>query len=325
VVTVRFRTLGRDGPELSVVGFGAWAIGGPWAWGWGRQDDRQSIAALHRALDAGVNWIDTAPAYGLGHSELLVGRVLRQRADRDRILVATKCGLWADGTRDLYDLRPRAIRREVDESLRRLGRDVIDLYQVHWPDRQTGTPVEDSWATMAALADAGKVRWLGVSNFDVALLERCERVRHVDALQPPLSLIDRSALDDLLPWCVAHGTGVVCYSPLQSGLLSGSFSRERLARLDRDDWRRRDEQFQEPRLSANLALAEALRPVAARHGVPVAAVAVAWVVAQPGVTAAIVGARSAAQVDGWLPAADPILDADDLAALDGAVPGTLVR
>ena len=322
---MRFRTLGRDGPELSVVGFGAWAIGGPWAWGWGRQDDRQSIAALHRALDAGVNWIDTAPAYGLGHSELLVGRVLRQRADRDRILVATKCGLWADGTRDLYDLRPRAIRREVDESLRRLGRDVIDLYQVHWPDRQTGTPVEDSWATMAALADAGKVRWLGVSNFDVALLERCERVRHVDALQPPLSLIDRSALDDLLPWCVAHGTGVVCYSPLQSGLLSGSFSRERLARLDRDDWRRRDEQFQEPRLSANLALAEALRPVAARHGVPVAAVAVAWVVAQPGVTAAIVGARSAAQVDGWLPAADPILDADDLAALDGAVPGTLVR
>jgi len=321
---VRYRILGRDGPALSVVGFGAWAIGGPWAWGWGRQDDRQSIAALHRALDAGVNWIDTAPAYGLGHSELLVGRVLRQRGDRDRIVVATKCGLWADGRRDLYDLRPQTIRREADESLRRLGTDVIDLFQIHWPDRQTGTPIEASWAAMAALADAGKVRRLGVSNFDVALLERCERIRHVDALQPPLSLIDRSALGALLPWCVAHGTGVICYSPMQSGLLSGAFSHQRLAELARDDWRRRDEQFQEPRLTENLAVAELLRPIAARYGVPVAAVAVAWVAAQPGVTAAIVGARKPAQVDGWLSAADLVLDANDLAALDGAVPGTLV-
>jgi aryl-alcohol dehydrogenase-like predicted oxidoreductase len=321
---MRYRMLGRDGPSLSVVGFGAWAIGGPWAWGWGRQDDRQSIAALHRALDAGVNWIDTAPAYGLGHSELLVGRVLRQRSDRDRIVVATKCGLWADGRRDRYDLRPQTIRREVDDSLRRLGTDVIDLFQIHWPDRQTGTPIESSWAAMAALADAGKVRRLGVSNFDLPLLERCERIHHVDALQPPLSLIDRSALASLLPWCVAHGTGVVCYSPMQSGLLSGAFSHQRLAELASDDWRRRDQQFQEPRLSANLAMAEQLRPIAARHGVPVAAVAVAWVAAQPGVTAAIVGARKPAQVDGWLGAADLVLDADDLAALDGAVPGTLV-
>ncbi|HEX9343709.1 MAG TPA: aldo/keto reductase [Actinomycetota bacterium] len=321
---MRYRTLGRDGPALSVVGFGAWAIGGPWAWGWGRQDDRQSIAALHRALDAGVNWIDTAPAYGLGHSELLVGRVLRQRADRDRIVVATKCGLWADGRRDLYDLRPQTIRREVDESLRRLGAEAIDLFLIHWPDRQTGTPIEASWAAMAALADAGKVRRLGVSNFDVALLERCERIRHVDALQPPLSLIDRSALEVLLPWCVAHGTGAICYSPMQSGLLSGAFSEQRLAELARDDWRRRDEQFQEPRLSANLAVAESLRPIAARYGVSVAVVAVAWVAAQTGVTAAIVGARKASQVDGWLGAADLVLDADDLAALDGAVPGTLV-
>ena len=321
---MRYHTLGRNGPLLSVVGFGAWAIGGPWAWGWGRQDDRQSIAALHRALDAGVNWIDTAPAYGLGHSELLVGRVLRQRPDRDRIAVATKCGLWADGRRDFYDLRPRTIRQEVDESLRRLGVEVIDLFQIHWPDRQTGTPIEASWSAMAELAQAGKVRCLGVSNFDVALLERCERVRHVDALQPPLSLIDRGALDSLLPWCVAHGAGVVCYSPMQSGLLTGMFSQQRMALLARDDWRRRDEQFQEPRLSANLAVAERLRPIAERHGVSVAAVAVAWVAAQPGVTAAIVGARKASQVDGWLGAADLVLGAADLAALDGAVPGTLV-
>ena len=317
---MRQRELGTTGLELSVAGFGAWAIGGPWAWGWGRQDDGESIDALHRALDAGVNWIDTAPAYGLGHSERIVGRALRERRDVHRIRVATKCGLWADGQRDVYDLRPSSIRREIDESRRRLGIDVIDLYQIHWPDRQTGTPVEESWTAMAELVTKGKVRHLGVSNFTVELLERCERIRHVDSLQPPLSLIDRSALAELLPWCVAHGTGVLCYSPMQSGLLTGSFSRQRAASLPSDDWRWRDPEFQEPRLSANLVLAERLRPVAARHGTTVAAVAVSWVLAQAGVTAAIAGARRPAQVDGWIAAGDLGLTLQDLDELEGAEP-----
>jgi aryl-alcohol dehydrogenase-like predicted oxidoreductase len=307
---MRYRRLGEL--ELSVTGFGAWAIGGPWAWGWGPQDDRESAGALHRALDAGVNWVDTAPAYGLGHSERIVGRVLRERGDAGRIRVATKCGLWADGSGDVYDLRPASIRREVDASRRRLGVEVIDLYQIHWPDRQTGTPVERSWETMAELVEEGKVRHVGVSNFGVDLLERCERIRHVDSLQPPLSLIDRAALAELLPWCLARSTGVLCYSPMQSGLLSGSFSSERAQRLPSDDWRRRDPEFRPPRLEANLAVAERLRPVAARHGVTVAAVAVAWVLAQPGVTGAIAGARGPAQVRGWLAAGDLALDPADL-------------
>ncbi len=321
---MRLRKLGTTQLDLSTVGFGAWAIGGPWAWGWGRQDDRQSIAALHRALDAGVNWVDTAPAYGLGHSEMIVGRVLRERGDgAGTVHVATKCGLWADSTGDVYDLRPASIRREVDASRRRLGVEVIDLFQIHWPDQRSGTPVERSWQTMAELVDAGKVRHIGVSNFDVALLERCERIRHVDSLQPPLSLIDRTALAELLPWCLAHSTGVLCYSPMQSGLLSGSFSRERARRLPCDDWRRRDREFQAPRLEANLAVAELLRPVAARRGATVAAVAVAWVLAQPGVTAAIAGSRRPAQVDGWLGAGDLVLDPADLEELERAWPASL--
>jgi aryl-alcohol dehydrogenase-like predicted oxidoreductase len=317
---MRVRRLGTTTLELSVVGFGAWAVGGPWAWGWGPQDDRASLAALHRALDGGVNWVDTAPAYGLGHSELIVGRALRERGGAGAVRVATKCGLWAEAGGDVYDLRPASIRREVDASRRRLGVDVIDLYQIHWPDRQTGTPVECSWETMAELVEEGKVRHIGVSNFSVDLLERCGRIRHVDSLQPPLSLIDRGALAELLPWCVAHSTGVLCYSPLQSGLLSGSFTAERARRLPPDDWRRRDPEFQPPRLEANLAVAELLRPLAARHGATVAAVAVAWVLAQCGVTAAIVGARGPAQVEGWLAAADLALEPGELDGLGRALP-----
>jgi aryl-alcohol dehydrogenase-like predicted oxidoreductase len=302
------------------VGFGAWAIGGRWAWGWGSQDDSQSVAAIHRALDGGVNWIDTAPAYGLGHSELIVGRALRERGAAGTVHVATKCGLWADDRGDVYDLRPASIRREVDASRRRLGVEVIDLYQIHWPDRCTGTPVERSWETMAELVEEGKVRHVGVSNFDVELLERCERIRHVDSLQPALSLIDRGALAKLLPWCRARSTGVLCYSPMQSGLLSGTFSRERALQLPHDDWRRRDREFQEPRLEANLAVAQRLRPVAARRRATVAAVAVAWVLAQPGVTAAIAGARGPAQVEGWLGAGDLLLDRADLEELERVLP-----
>jgi len=313
---MRRRRLGSQGPELSVVGVGAWAIGGPWRFGWGPQDDNESIAALHRAFDSGVNWVDTAAVYGLGHSEEVVGQVLRERgADT---LVFTKCGRpWygRPGNEPTYDLRPETVRFELEQSLKRLGTDHVDLYQFHWPDTETGTPVEASWAAMAELVSEGKVRWAGVSNFDVGLLERCERVRHVDALQPPYSLLDRAAAAELIPWCAANGTGVIGYSPLGSGLLSGGFDADRVRDLPADDWRRSDPEFRPPRLEANLELARRLEPVAARHGVPVAAAAVAWVLATEGVTGAIVGARRPSQVDGWLPAGDLRLTGDDLAAL----------
>jgi aryl-alcohol dehydrogenase-like predicted oxidoreductase len=320
---MQFRRLGRDGPELSVVGVGAWAIGGPWRFGWGPQDDDESIAALHKAFDAGVTWVDTAAVYGLGHSEEVVGQVLRERAGGE--LVFTKCGRpWygRENNEPTYDLRPETIRFELEQSLKRLGTDHVDLYQFHWPDTTTGTPVEESWGTMAELVTEGKVRWAGVCNFDVALLERCQRIRHVDSQQPPYSLLDRAAADELIPWCAANGSGVVGYSPLGSGLLSGSFDAQRARDLPAGDWRRGDSEFQEPALSRNLALAERLEPVAERHGVPVAAVAVAWVLATPGVTGAIVGARRPSQVDGWLPAGSLQLTDADLAELRAAVEDT---
>jgi aryl-alcohol dehydrogenase-like predicted oxidoreductase len=320
---MRFRRLGSYGPEISVVGIGAWAIGGPWQFGWGPQDDDESIAALHKAFDSGVNWVDTAAVYGLGHSEEVVGQVVREHGGE--VLVFTKCGRpWYGRENDepTYDLRPETIRFELEQSLKRLGTDHVDLYQFHWPDTETGTAVEDSWATMAALVTEGKVRWAGVSNFDVELLDRCARVRHVDALQPPYSLLDRRAAGDVIPWCAEHGTGVICYSPLQSGLLTGSFDADRVRDLPADDWRRDSGDFRSPKLEANLELARRLEPVAERHGVPVAAVAIAWVLATPGVTGAIVGARRPSQVDGWLPAGDLQLSEADLAELQQALQDT---
>ncbi|HZA84690.1 MAG TPA: aldo/keto reductase [Actinomycetes bacterium] len=320
---MQFAKLGRDGPEISVVGVGTWAIGGPWRFGWGPQDDDESMAALHRAFDSGVNWVDTAAVYGLGHAEEVVGQVVREHGGE--LLVFTKCGRpWygREGNEPTYDLRPETIRFELEQSLKRLGLDHVDLYQFHWPDTETGTAVEDSWATMAELVTEGKVRWAGVSNFDVGRLERCQRLRHVDSLQPPFSLIDRRAAADVIPWCAANGTGVICHSPLQSGLLSGGFDAQRARDLPADDWRRGDGDFNPPGLERNLALARRLEPVAERHGVPVAAVAVAWVLATPGVTGAIVGARRPSQVDGWLPAGNLRLDEADLAELDRAVAET---
>jgi aryl-alcohol dehydrogenase-like predicted oxidoreductase len=317
---MQLRNLGSHGPGISVVGVGAWAIGGPGAGGWGPQDDDESIAALHRAFDSGVTWADTAAVYGRGHSEEVVGQVVREHGDG--VLVFTKLGRnWygsPDGT-PVNDLRPSSIRFELEQSLKRLGRDHIDLYQFHWPDSSTGTPVEESWRTMADLVEEGKVRWIGVSNFDVELLERCERIRHVDSLQPPVSLVDRTSLGELLPWCQANGTGVLAYSPLASGLLSGSFDRARVEALAPDDWRRSDPDFQSPRLEASVALADRLRPVAGRHGVEVAAVAVAWVLEQTGVTGAIVGARRPSQLDAWLPAGTLRLGATDLEEIAAAI------
>jgi len=316
------RRLGRTGLELTTVGFGAWAIGGDWKYGWGPQDDRDSIAAIHRALDLGITWIDTAAVYGLGHSEEVVQRALHGMSDRP--LVLTKCGMvWhdqADGV-PRENLRPAEIRRECEDSLRRLGIEQIDLYQFHWPD-QTGTPIEDSWGVMAELVQEGKVRWAGVSNFDVALLERCEPILHVDSLQPPFSAIDRAVAAEILPWCARNGTGVIAYSPMASGLLTGAFTKERMITLDPADWRHGFSEYQEPRLSRNLALQDELRPIAQRHGASVAAVAVAWTLAWPGVTAAIVGARNAAQVDGWIGAADLALTDADMSAIGDVIVST---
>lgn len=310
------RLLGITDLEITTVGFGAWAVGGGgWAFGWGPQDDEASVVAIRRAIAHGVNWIDTAPVYGLGHSEEVVGRALADIPLSEKPYVFTKCGLIFDRSRPFEiaqcNLRPKSIRREVEASLKRLGVDRIDLYQFHWPDA-VGTPVEDSWGEMARLVEEGKVRAVGVSNFDVGLLERCERIRHVDSLQPPFSMISRKAAVSLLSWCKAHGTGVIVYSPMQSGLLTDSFSIERVARFAKDDWRRRDPEFQALNLERNIALRNALRPVAQRHGTTVSAVAVAWTLSWPGVTGAIVGARSATQVDGWVQAGAIQLTRDDL-------------
>jgi aryl-alcohol dehydrogenase-like predicted oxidoreductase len=320
------RPLGTTGIEITPVGFGSWAAGGGgWAFGWGPQDDGETIAAIRHALDRGVNWIDTAGVYGLGHSEEVVARALRDLPSGDRPYVFTKGGLdWNVADRlaaPREDLRPATIRRHCEDSLRRLGVERLDLFQFHWPDR-TGTPIEDSWAEMLRLVDEGKVRAAGVSNFDVALLARCEAMRHVDTLQPPFSLVRRQVASAEIPWCREHHTGVIVYSPMQAGLLTDGFSAERLAKLDAGDWRRRSADFQPPALERNLALRDALRPLAERHGVSVAAVAVAWTLAWPGVTGAIVGARSPAQVDGWIAAASLELSSGDLDEIARAVLGT---
>ncbi len=320
------RPLGSSGLAITRVGFGAWAAGGGgWSFGWGPQDDEDSLAAMRRALERGVNWIDTAPVYGLGHSEEVVGRLLRDLPAAERPLVFTKCGLIWDARSPMVQsrrvLEPESIARECEASLRRLGVERIDLYQFHWPD-QSGIPIEDSWAAMARLVEQGKVRAAGVSNFGLDLLERCEAVRHVDSLQPPFSLIRRDAAQREIPWCVEHGTGVVCYSPMQSGILTDGFDAARVARLAPDDWRRRAPEFQAPNLDRNLALRDALRPVARRRGVSVSAVAIAWTLAWSGVTGAIVGARSAEQVDGWIGAASLDLSGADLDEIAAALPRT---
>jgi aryl-alcohol dehydrogenase-like predicted oxidoreductase len=325
-MTLPTHPLGSSGLDITTVGFGAWAIGGGgWVTGWGPQDDNESIAAMRRAVERGINWIDTAAVYGLGHSEEVVGRFLRELPGADCPLVFTKCGLvWNENDR-MADtrrvLRPESIRRECEDSLRRLGIERIDLYQFHRPD-DTGTPVEDSWATMVRLMEEGKVRVGGVSNFKVDLLERCEAIRHVDSLQPPFSVIRRDAAADVIPWCVEHETGVIVYSPMQSGILTERFDKARMASLAPDDWRHKAAYFQEPNLTRGLALRDELRPIAKRHGVTVSAVAIAWTLAWPGVTGAIVGARSAEQVEGWIGGATLALMPADLDEIASAIERT---
>jgi aryl-alcohol dehydrogenase-like predicted oxidoreductase len=320
------RRLGTNGPEITTVGFGAWATGGGgWSFAWGAQDDDASIAAIKHAVSLGVSWIDTAAVYGLGHSEEVVGRALADIPRAERPLVFTKCGLrWnpADPMEvSARDSSPARIREECEASLRRLGVEAIDLYQFHWPD-QSGTPLADSWGEMMKLQDQGKLRYIGVSNYTTALLESCEKLRHVQSLQPPFSLVRRDMAASELPWCREHGTGVIVYSPMQSGLLTDAFSAERVAAMPADDWRRRAPYFQEPNLGRNLALRDALRPVAQKHGVNVGAVAIAWTLAWPGLSGAIVGARSPQQVDGWIQGAALELDASDLAEIARAIERT---
>jgi aryl-alcohol dehydrogenase-like predicted oxidoreductase len=319
--TLPMAPLGTTGMRITRVGFGAWAIGGGgWTFAWGNQDDAASIAAIRHAVERGINWIDTAAVYGLGHSEEIVARALRDIPRDDRPYVFTKAGLvWDEHDRAAPPRRvgdPLSLRREVEASLRRLGVERIDLYQMHWP-AEDDTALEDYWGTLLQLKNEGKVRAVGLSNHDVVQLERAERIGHVDTLQPPFSAIHREVAAAELPWCAAHGTGVIVYSPMQSGLLTGAFSVERAARLGADDWRSRSPDFTGVGLRRNLDLAKALQPIAERHGTTVGAVAVAWTLAWPGVTGAIVGARSPAQVDGWIGAASLELtgtDLDDIAA-----------
>lgn len=317
---------GRTGMDITRVGFGAWAIGGgDWSFGWGDQEDESSIAAIRHAVEAGVNWIDTAAVYGLGHSEEVVRRALSSYSDADRPYVFTKCGLvWDDSDRQKVAARigsAASLRRDAEASLRRLGVEQIDLMQLHWPS-EDGTPLEEYWQTLLDLKAEGKFRAVGLSNHSADQLELAEKLGHVDNLQPPFSAIRREVGERELPWCASHDTGVIVYSPMQAGLLTGRFSEERAAALPANDWRSRHAEFTGDKLRANLALAAAFGPVAERHGVSVAAASVGWVLAWPGVTGAIVGARNAEQVDGWIAAASLDLTDADLDEIAAAITAT---
>jgi aryl-alcohol dehydrogenase-like predicted oxidoreductase len=317
------RHLGSTGLDVTVLGLGAWAIGGSASQGgWGPQDDAESVAAIHRAVELGINWIDTAPAYGFGHAEQVVGEALAALPEDERPLVFTKCGLvWEEGETTVRNvLAQDSIRRECEASLRRLKVERLDLLQIHWPAHD-GTPPEESWQTMAELVEEGKTRAVGVSNYDVELLERCEAVRHVDSYQPELNLIARDA-EDGIAWCRANGTGVIVYSPMRSGLLTGTSTPERWATLPDEDWRRGHPAFQEPALSRNLALVEHLRTIAQELDASVAELAVAWTLRCPGVSGAIVGARRPEQVEGWIGAASLELDEELLDRIGAALEET---
>jgi aryl-alcohol dehydrogenase-like predicted oxidoreductase len=301
---MKTRVLGNSDLHITPIGFGAWAIGGgDWQFGWGEQNDRESIAAIHRALELGVNWIDTAAVYGLGRSEGVVARALSEWTG-PRPYVFTKCGMvWDEERKVDYCLRAESVRRECEASLRRLGVDTIDLYQVHWPADDAGETAE-GWLELANLQREGKVRWIGASNFNLEELQAVQRIAPVTSLQPPYSLIRRETEIELLPYCLSQHIGVICYSPMASGLLSGAMTRERIAGLPLNDWRTRAPEFQEPRLSRNLLIAQRLRDIGQRHGCSAGEVAIAWVLRHPAVTGAIVGARSAGQVEGIVRAAE---------------------
>ena len=316
------KKLGNSDLEITPVGFGAWAIGGSgWEFAWGDQDDKASVAAIHRGLELGLNWIDTAAVYGVGHSEEVVARALETWSG-SRPYVFTKCGLLGDEKGYVHrNLKAASIRRECENSLRRLKVNTIDLYQIHWPSED----LEEGWEEMARLQKEGKVRWIGVSNFDADQLGRAERIAEITSLQPPYSLIRREIEAEILPYCQSHGIEVIVYSPMQSGLLTGAMTRERVAKLPESDWRSRDPEFREPKLSENLALVERLRKVGEKYGRPPGQVAVAWVLRNPAVTAAIVGARNAQQVEKNVGAAELQLTDEDVAEIEAANEPALVN
>ncbi len=307
---MKTRKLGTKGPEITEIGFGAWAIGGPWAYGWGPVDDSSSIRAIHKALDLGINWIDTAAIYGLGHSEEVTGKALR--GNRKKIFLATKCGMVWDEKRNVrIHAFSASIRKEIENSLRRLGTEFVDLYQIHWPDPLT--PAEESWETLAAIQREGKARYIGVCNYDVPLLKKCMAIAPVQSLQPPYSLLKRDIEKEILPYCLKEGIGVVAYSPMQSGLLSGKFDKTRLAP---DDWRQKGPYFNEPALSKNLKFVEAIRPIAKKYEMSVGELAIAWVLHNPAVTSAIVGARTDQQITETSGAVKHAVSKEDIAAIE---------
>ncbi len=308
------RQLGNSDMQITVLGLGTWAMGsGAWEFAWGPQDEQASIRTIHHALDAGINWIDTAAIYGLGLSEEVVGRALK--GTRDTPYVFTKCSMRWDDQRAIYhSLQRDSVRAECEASLRRLQRDVIDLYQIHWPNPDPD--IEEGWAAMAELQREGKVRSIGVSNFNVAQMERATKIAPITSLQPPYSAVNTGVAQAILPWCQAHGIGVIAYSPMQAGLLTGAMTADRIANLPDDDWRKRDRNFQEPRLARNLELASLLGEIGQSHGVSPAAAALAWVLANGAVTGAIVGARAPEQVDGFIAGADFRLSPDEYARVN---------
>ncbi len=309
------RKLGNTDLHLTTIGLGTWAIGGgEWAYGWGPQDDADSIAAIQRALDLGINWIDTAAAYGLGHAEEIIARAIKGR--RDKVIVATKCGLvWDEGSTNVYSrLKVASVGKEAEASLRRLNVEFIDLYQIHWPNPKND--IEEAWGVIADLIEEGKVRHGGVSNFNVAQIKRAQAIHPVASLQPPYSMLERGVEKELLHYCAQQNIGVICYSPMQAGILTDQFTRTRVAKIADEDWRKSDKHFLEPALSANLKLVEGLRTIAKRHGRTTAQLAIAWVLRRPEVTAAIVGARRPAQIEETVAAADWRLSVEDIEEIE---------
>jgi aryl-alcohol dehydrogenase-like predicted oxidoreductase len=313
---MKTNVLGNSDLAITPVGFGAWSIGGDWEFGWGAQDDTQSVGAIHRALELGVNWIDTAAVYGLGHSEEVVARALGEWQG-PRPYLFTKCGMiWNKQGEVDYSLRQESIRRECEASLRRLKTEVIDLYQIHWTADDSDETLE-GWTTLAALQKEGKVRWIGLSNATVEEMQKLQSIARITSLQPPYSLIRRDVETAQLPWCQHENVGVIVYSPMASGLLTGAMTRERLAALAKNDWRTRNEQFQEPKLSENLKLVERLRAVGDRSGRTPGEAAIAWTLRHPAVTGAIVGARNSKQVDGFIGAMDFRLTPSEIDEVEG--------
>jgi aryl-alcohol dehydrogenase-like predicted oxidoreductase len=308
------RRLGNSDMDITVLGLGAWAIGGGgWAFSWGPQDDNDSVRAIRAGLDAGINWIDTAAVYGLGHSEEVVAKALEGVSNRPYVF--TKCErTWNENREIIKSLKRHSIRRECEASLRRLRTDVIDLYQIHWPEPDED--IEEGWTALADLQKEGKVRWIGVSNFNSAQMERIRKIAPITSLQPPYSMLVRGIEAEILPYCKAHGIGVIVYSPMRSGLLSGKMTRERVAGLAQEDWRHRNPDFQEPKFTRNLELVELLRGIGQRHGRTPGEIAIAWTLLQPAVTAAIVGVRNPEQVTEITGAASMELTDADKAAIE---------